>query len=64
MKQYCRYCIHIQKDFQICKNDIYILPAIRLFIDNYIYVDKNFSLEFHFMVFHARLLFMKEKVIV
>lgn len=50
-----------RKDFQICKNDVYILPAIRLFIDNHMYVDNNFSIEIHFIVFHARLLFVKER---
>ena len=50
-----------RKDFQIYKNDIYILPSIRLFIDNHMYIDKNFSVEFHFIVFHIRLLFMNEK---
>ena len=50
-----------RKDFQIYKNDIYILPTFRLYLDNHMYVDKNFSIEFHFIVFHSRLLFMKEK---
>ena len=50
-----------RKDFQMCKNDIYILPSIRLFIDNHMYIDKNFSVEFHFIVFHIRLLFINEK---
>lgn len=50
-----------RKDFQMCKNDFYILPSIRLFIDNHMYIDKNFSVEFHFIVFHIRLLFMNEK---
>ena len=47
------------KDFGSWGNDIYILPTVRLFIDNHIYLDKNFSIEFHFLIFHARLLFMK-----
>ena len=50
-----------RKDIHMCKNDIYILPSIRLFINNRMYVDKNFSVEFHFIVFHIRLLFMNEK---
>ena len=32
-----------RKDFQMCKNNFYILPSIRLFIDNHMYIDKNFS---------------------
>ena len=50
-----------RKVFQIYKNDIYILPTFRLYLDNHMYVDKNFSIEFHFIVFHIRLLFMNEK---
>lgn len=48
-----------RKDFEVWKKDFYILPAIRLFIDNMMYLDKNFSIEFHFLTFHARLLFME-----
>lgn len=50
-----------RKDFQMYKNDIYILPTFRLYLDNHMYIDKNFSVEFHFIVFHIRLLFMNEK---
>lgn len=49
-------------DFEIYKNDICIFPTIRLFINNMIYVDKNFSIEFHFLVFHSRLLFIKNRI--
>ena len=48
-----------RKDFGIYKDDIYILPTIRLLIDNMLYLDKNFAIEFHFLVFHSRLLFME-----
>jgi hypothetical protein len=48
------------KQFEIFKNDFYIFPTLRMFIDNHMYLDKNFSIEFHFLIFHARLLFMKE----
>ena len=47
-----------KKDFEISKNEIHILPTIRIYINNMMYIDKNFSIEFHFLVFHARLLFM------
>lgn len=46
-----------RKDFCIYKNDIYIIPTFRLFINNQIYISRNFSIEFHWLVFHARLLF-------
>lgn len=49
-----------RKDFEIYKNDIHLLPTIRTVINDRMYTEKNFSIEFHFLVFHARLLFVKE----
>lgn len=49
-----------RNDFVIYKEDIYWLPTIRTVVDNMIYVEKNFSIEFHWLVFHGRLLFIKE----
>ena len=49
-----------RKDFEISKNEIHILPTIRIYINNMLYNDKNFSIEFYFLVFHARLLFMNK----
>ena len=49
-----------RKDFCIFKNEIVIIPTIRIFIDNMIYKEKNFSIEFHFLIIHARLLFIKQ----
>lgn len=46
-----------RKDFCIWKNDIYIIPTFRIFMNNQIYVSRNFSIEFHWLVFHTRLLF-------
>lgn len=48
------------KEFQIYKKDFYILPTIRLLIDNLVFIDKNFAIEFHFLVFHGRVLFLKD----
>ena len=49
-----------RKDFEIWKNDIYIIPTFRMFINNMIYTNRNFSIEFHWLVFHARLLWVEE----
>lgn len=54
-----RYKLY-RKDFEIYKNDIHLLPTIRMVINDRMYTEKNFSIEFHFLVFHARLLFVKE----
>lgn len=48
-----------KKDLVIWENDIYLLPTFRVCIDNCMYLDKNFSIEFHFLIFHCKLLFMK-----
>jgi len=47
----------IRKDFCVLKNDVYIIPTFRTFINNMMYRNHNFSIEFHWLVFHARLLF-------
>lgn len=51
-----------RKDFEIWKNEIYLLPTIKVLKDNMMYCRSNFSIEFHFLVFHARLIFMRKKV--
>lgn len=50
-----------RKDFEVYKNIIHLLPTIKLVVNDLVYIKKNFSIEFHFLVFHARLLFMKER---
>ena len=54
-----KYKLH-RKDVVIRKHDIYILPTFRLFLDDIMYAGKNVSIEFHFLTFHSRLLFLKE----
>lgn len=49
-----------RKDFQIWKSNIYLLPTINISIDDMMYINRNFSIEFHWLVFHGRLLFMKQ----
>lgn len=49
-----------RKDFQIWKDNIYLLPTINISIDDVMYINKNFSIEFHWLAFHGRLLFMKQ----
>ena len=56
MKKYKLY----KKDFQKWKDMIYILPTITIVTDNMIYDKKNFSVEFHFLVWHCRFLWLME----
>lgn len=53
-----KYKLH-KTDFQKWNDMIYLLPTITIVTDNMIYDKKNFSVEFHFLVWHGRLLFMK-----
>lgn len=45
-------------DFRIWKNIIYVIPTVKIIINDLIYGDKNLSIEIHFLVFHLRILFM------
>lgn len=50
-----------KKQFEIRKNNVYLLPAIQIKTKNPVYTVKNLAIEFHWLVFHARLLFLEEK---
>lgn len=50
-----------RKDFEIWKQDIFLLPTFRIAINDLIYTQENLSIEFHFLVFHGRLLFLVDK---
>lgn len=43
-----------KKNFEIWRNEIYFLPTFKTVTNNPIYGFKNFSVEFHFLIFHAR----------
>jgi hypothetical protein len=49
-----------RKDFEKWLDRITFLPTIELLIDSPQYDAKNFSIVFHFLVWHGRLLFCKE----
>lgn len=51
------------KKFEIYKNDFYLLPTIRFYLNNLVYASENFSLEFHFLTLHFKLLFIKRDII-
>lgn len=48
-------------DMELDENVIYLLPTSMITVNNPIYINKNFSIEFHFLIFHARFLFIKEE---
>lgn len=47
------------KQFKIYKDWIYLLPTIQIDLNSAQYMGPNFAICFHFLIFHARLLFMK-----
>ena len=48
-----------RRDFKVYKDWIFILPTITVSLNDPQYRPKNISIEFHFLIFHARLLWMK-----
>lgn len=48
-------------DFITSKQDIYFLPTIKMYFNDRMYLCRNFSIEFHFLIFHGRLLFVKNE---
>lgn len=50
-----------RKDFKIYKDWITLIPTVEIHIDDMIYVDRNISISFHWLIFHARLLWLKER---
>ena len=56
MKGYSLY----SKKFEICKYVIYLIPTIEVTINDYMLALKTFTIEFHFLCFHARLLWVKD----
>lgn len=45
------------------KTWIVIIPTIIITIDNLLYTERNISLEFHWMIFHVRFMWMKGAVV-
>lgn len=50
-----------RKDFKIYKDWITLIPTVEIQIDSLFYVDRNISISFHWLIFHARLLWLKER---
>lgn len=49
-----------KKQFKIIKDYISIVPTIVLSNEPY-FLERSFAIEFHWLVFHARLLWLKEE---
>lgn len=49
-----------KKDFEVWGTNVYLLPTIQIKTRNPVYTCKNLAIEVHFLVFHARLLFLEE----
>lgn len=49
-----------RKDFEVWKDCIYILPTFKVVVNNRIYDRKNLAFEFHFLIWHCRLLWCRK----
>ena len=49
-----------RKQFVIWKNSIDILPSLIIRWNEPEYIHKTFSIEFHWLIFHTRLLWLQE----
>lgn len=49
------------KDFITDKKYIHLLPSVEIVIDEYIYMCHNFSIRFHWLIFHTRLMWMEDE---
>lgn len=49
-----------KKDFCVYKDWLTLLPTIEIHFNNAIYVNKNIEVCFSWVIFHARLLFIRE----
>jgi len=47
--------------FNVWANEIFILPTIRIVRNHPIYSLRNLSIEFHWIVFHARVMWMEKE---
>lgn len=47
----------IRKQAKIYRSWIYILPSIEININEAVIAERNFEISFHWLVFHARLIF-------
>lgn len=50
-----------RKDFQIYRDWITIIPTIQIHINNAIYIHRNIAIEFSWLVFHARFMWMESE---
>lgn len=47
-------------DREVLGHNIYLLPTVQIKTRNPVYTCKNLAIELHFLVFHARFLFLEE----
>lgn len=48
--------------FQICWNWIVLIPTITIMIDEQMWYDKNFSIQFNWLCFHFKWLWIKNNL--
>ena len=49
-----------KKNFEIWKNQMYLLPTIVIITDEMVFTRKNFSIQFHWLIWHGRLVWLED----
>ena len=47
-------------NYEIWGNNFYLLPTVQIKCKNPVYTCRNLAIELHFLIFHARFLFLEE----
>ncbi len=50
-----------KKSFAVYRDNIYLLPTVQIKVNEQMYMTRNLAVEFHFIVFHARLMWLWER---
>ncbi len=50
-----------KSSFAVWKDNIYLIPTVQIKVNEKVYMTRNLAVEFHFAVFHARLMWMWER---
>ena len=50
-----------KKSIAVYRDNIYLLPTVQIKVNEQMYMTRNLAVEFHFAVFHARLMWLWER---
>ena len=50
--------VWFKKRFAVYRDNIYLLPTVQIKVNERMYIARNLAVEFHFIVFHVRLMWL------